>query len=507
MDSHGIGARLHKLFDADTVFTDRIAFLRSAAETMAPMLLVIGSLILMERILEFDKVGYTTRELFSCSVLYIFIFALLTASPLHSALSKYVSDCIHTGRFEDVRPCFYLGMLFTVAFSALLGVPFCLREYFVGKVEALYVLLGYCGYISLTLVFYSMIYLPISKKYGRISLFFLIGMLVSFILSLALVWGFGWETTRGMLFSLVAGFLLIACLEIAQCKQYYRGNNNNYIGALRCLKCYWKLIFSNFLYTLGLCVHSFVFWTTDTRLVVADTFVCNRPYDMASCLAMFTNVSAAVIFTARVETRFRDCYRMYSESVAGGRGADIQRAKSRMFRQVSQELMSLARIQFIISVVVFLTLTVVAPRVGLSGPVMQIYPSLAAGYFPLFLMYSAVIFLYCLEDLTGALLTSLSFCLTTLIASIFAARLSPIWYGAGVIIGSLAGWTVAYARLRHCEKGWDTYVFCRGDLLESANMPRPSGKVFDRAEYEAQQAETAQEKERPESRDRVPLLK
>ena len=53
---------------------------------------------------------------------------------------------------------------------------------------------------------------------------------------------------------------------------------------------------------LGLYVHNFIFWTTDMRLYVANTFYTHQVYDMATCLAMFTNISTMVIFTVMAET-------------------------------------------------------------------------------------------------------------------------------------------------------------------------------------------------------------
>ena len=41
------------------------------------MLLVIGALLLMYVVLGFSTVGYFERELFACTVLYVFIFSLL----------------------------------------------------------------------------------------------------------------------------------------------------------------------------------------------------------------------------------------------------------------------------------------------------------------------------------------------------------------------------------------------------------------------------------------------
>ena len=51
------------------------------------------------------------------------------------------------------------------------------------------------------LVFYSMLYLSICKDYQKISLYFLIGMVITFILSLVLKFLFRWEVTISILFS------------------------------------------------------------------------------------------------------------------------------------------------------------------------------------------------------------------------------------------------------------------------------------------------------------------
>ena len=197
-----------------------------------------------------------------------------------------------------------------------------------------------------------------------------------------------------MLFSLTIGFFVTATLENALIRRYFVRNSNHYRPVLQYFRKYWKLIFTNFLYILGLYIHNFVFWTTDMRMEIAKSFVCNQPYDMASCLAMFTNISATIIFIARVEMNFHEKYKLYSEAVIGGKGADIDNAKKRMFRQLSSELMTLARLQFIISVVVYLICVILLPGEGFSGMTLKIYPSLAVGYFILFLMYAEIIFLY-----------------------------------------------------------------------------------------------------------------
>ena len=476
----GVGIKLNRIFEKKSIAADLVGFTYSIVITIAPIILVIANILLMGWILGFGEVAYLERELFSCTVLYTFIFALLTVAPFNAVLSKYVQDSIYEERYQDILPCYYLGLVMNLVLSCVLGIGFCLWEHFVGGVEVFYVFIGYCAYISMVLVFYSMVYLSICKDYERISLFFLLGMLEAFVLGVVLRYLFRWDVMHAMLFALMTGFFLIAILEFTAVKRYFLQNSNRYKPVLLYFKKWWKLVVTNFLYTLGLYIHNFVFWTDEGRMVVVKSFVCNQPYDMATCLAMFTNISATIIFVTRVEMFFHEKYKLYSEAVIGGKKTDIENTKNRMFRQLADELMNLARVQFIISVVVPPLRVVLLPQFGLAGRVMRIDPWLAAGYFILFLMYSAMLFLYYYNDLTGAVLTTLGFCLVTCIGSIAATRLPEIWYGIGVVLGSLTGWTIAYIRLRWVEKHLDIHIFCQGMLLKRGIGLKPSGKVFEK---------------------------
>ena len=456
----GIGVKLNKIYGKNTLTTDLIGMGYSTVVTIEPMLAVIGAIVAMEYFLDFSSVEYSTRELFSCTMLYIFIFALLTASPFNSVLSRYMSDVIYEEKYEDILPCYYVGLFLNILFSALVGIPFCIREFLVGKVDIIYVFTGYCG--------------------------FLISMLVTVLLSFLFVKGFHWSITYGMLLALSIGFWLIACLEFSVIRSYFKENSGRYRKVLYYFREYWPLVVTNFLYTLGLYVHNFVFWTTDLRMVVAKSFVCVQTYDMATCLAMFTNISASVIFISRVEMHFHDRYKAYSEAVTGGRGADIEITKKRMFRLLAEELMSLARIQFIITLVIFLLCMIFLPQIGFGGMTMRIYPCLATGYFILFLMYAEIIFLYYFNDLKGAVLTALAFCTGTLIGSMISTHFSEIWYGLGFVAGSFIGFAVAYHRIQWMEKHLDIHIFCDGHLLKTRKGKCPSPKVFDR--YEEKEA-------------------
>ena len=475
----GIGVKLNRIYHKNTITTNVVGFFYSIVVTIAPVLVVIINLILMQKVLKFNTVGYFDRELFSCTVLYIFIFSLLTTSPFNAVLSRYMSDVIFESRYEDVLPCYRLGLLLNICFSCLLGIPFCLWEHLVGGVRIFYVFTGYCGYIGLVLVFYNMLYLSICKEYRLISLYFFIGMVIAFLLSLFFRFLLKMSIPYSMLLALAIGFFLISVLESAKIHQYFPDNSEEYRRVLVYFKRYWHLVPINFLYTLGLFIHNFVFWGTDMAMHLVNTFVCNQPYDMATCLAMFTNVSASVIFISRVEMYFHERYKAYADAVFGGRGIDIRNTRRNMFRQLGSELVTLVRLQFIVSVIIYLIFVIFLPRRGYAGLVMRIYPMVAAGYFVLFLMYSEIIFLYYFEDLYGALLTAGSFCGVTLLASLLSTHLNPIFYGLGIWAGSLIGFVTAYMRLRWMEKHLDEHIFCRGNIMKQGKGIKPSPKVFD----------------------------
>ena len=476
----GIGVRLNRIFRKQSIFADLYGFIYSSVSTVAPMFLVIGVIILMQWALGYSKVGFARRELFADTILYIFIFSLLAAAPFNAVLSRYLSDVIFNERWADIMPCYYVGLLMNIVLGCALSVPFAVREYVVGNVPLYYVCTSWCGFIALLLVFYSMLYLSITKDYGKISLFFLIGMSAAFLIAWFVNRFLRWDLPYSILFALTAGFLMIASLETALIHSYFRENSGEYRAVLHYFRMYWKLIFINFLYVLGMYIQNFVFWATDEHMILIHCFVTHMSYDMATCLAMFTNISATVIFIARVEMHFHVRYRSFTEAVIGGRGADIRITKDRMFRQLSTEIMSLARLQFIITVVVFLFCEILLPRFGFGGETMQIYPLLCVGYFVMFLMYALILFLYYFNDLSGALLLSGLFCLETFFGSIIATRMEPIWYGLGLLIGSLTGWTIGYFRLRWLEKNLFAHIFCRGHLMKHRTEPMPSGLVFDR---------------------------
>lgn len=484
-----IGKTIQKSFEKKTISSTLFGIFVSTLTTVAPMFLIMGGIVILYRVLNYNSIVYSERLLFTCSILYIFIFGLLCTAPYNTVLSRYITDRIFEERYDAVLPCFYGGLFVNLLTCCVVGIPFYLYSWLVGQIDPLYTFTCFIAFIALSITFYAMLYLSITKDYNKISLFFLIGVITMVASALIAVKLIHTSIIYGMLFAIACGFLMIAICEFAYIKGYFHQSDESYFEFMTYLKKHWQLGVTNLLYFVALYAHNFVFWSVPDRLVVKNTYICYPPYDMATCIAMFTNISASVILITQIELHFHERYKAYSEAVIGGRLCDIEKAKNRMFSLLSYQLTDVVRNQFTISVILYLLCVVFLPQFGFAGQVMEIYPCLAAGYFVIFLLYSCIIFLFYFNDKTGALLTTFSFLLVTTVVSIFAKELPSIWYGIGTFAGAFTGWIIAYHRLRWVERNLDEHIFCQGSLIPFKQEKMPDNIVYSAKEQAEEKKE------------------
>ena len=115
----GIGVRLSRIFGKETIATNLLGFGYSAMVTIAPMFVIIGNVILMGNVLGYDSTSYARRGLFSGTLLYIFIFSLLSAAPFNAVLSMYMSDVIYEEEYDDILPCYYTGLVLNIILQSV----------------------------------------------------------------------------------------------------------------------------------------------------------------------------------------------------------------------------------------------------------------------------------------------------------------------------------------------------------------------------------------------------
>ena len=322
-----LGNSIKHSFEKKTISSTALGVLMSTFTTVAPMFFIIGGILFLYRILDYSSVIYSQRVLFSCSILYIFIFSLLCTAPFNSVISRYITDRIFEEKYDAILPCFYGGLFLNLTVCCLLGIPFYIYAHFVGKISLLYVFICFMAFIALSLTFYSMLYLFDNKRLRK-NLPFLCdrcdynGAFLSFVCKVLHL-----SVTVGMLLSLTFAFWVIAVCEFSYVKGYFHNSNRRYFDFMQYFKKYWQLGRQ----TLSIHLHSTLttlsFWTKNRPYRGTKTYICYPPYDMATCIAMLTNISASVILITQIELHFHERYKAYSESVIGGRLRDIIKSK------------------------------------------------------------------------------------------------------------------------------------------------------------------------------------
>lgn len=474
----GIGIEFRRIYRHRTIASSLRSLGGSLISTLTPMLTIILVLVVMYNTLDYDNALFAERELLSATLMYIFVFSLIATSVFSGPISRLLGDSLYLGHLDDVMPCYYSGLALTMGLTGLLGLSFFGFVYLSGQVQLDFAAMSFCAFISMALVFYNMTFMSAAKDLRQIAVYFAVGMAFSYVCAWVMTL-LGVAVIRAMLLGLTCGFWLIAALEYALVRSLYTGNSRNYGKVLSYIKQNRLLMIANLLYTLGLFVHNFVYWAGDLSVTVAGCYVYAPTYDKASCVAMYTNIMASVLFVMQVQSHFTDRFKAYSGAVRSGRMVDIQVAKSRMFRMMNYIIMSVVKLQFITSVGLFLLFMVVLPGAGFYGLSMDIYPCLAAGYFVVYMMYAQLMFLNYYEDTRGALYTSLVFFSVTLGGSVATMLLLPYaWQGLGLFAGGLAAWTVAFFRLQWVQRHFGALVFCRGELIAKKLAPMPNSRVY-----------------------------
>jgi len=475
----GIGFELRKLFRRGRMADMVGGVIYASLTTIGPMIIVITALILMYGILGFSKISHAERDVVVSTILYIFIFSFVTASPLNSVISRYIADKFFTEELENIMASFYMTLAINVAFSALIGIPFAILEYVKGGINPILVFISYATYLELVMVFVCMIYVSALKEYRKISMAFLIGIGVALILAIFFFYVLEASVLSAILGALFIGFGITAFQLFSYIKRFFYHTSDDYREVWEYIKKFKGLVFANLFYALGLYSHNFMFWFfSEYKIVVAKVFTSAPIYDVATCIAMFSCISTLVIFVVQVETNFHDKFQGYCEAIIGAARTEIEAAKQLMIRVLGQEILFIVQVQFIITVIVFVFALILLPPLGFGGIIMRIYPVLTAAYLAVFVMYEVIIFQYYFNDIKGAMLTALVFMVTAYAASYLATFLPPELYGLGFFTGGYCGFAAGFFRLRYIIKNLDRHIFCRGNITEVSTDKERKANIF-----------------------------
>lgn len=463
----GIGFEIKKLFKKEGIFNTVFAGLHATAVTIGPMVIVIIALNVMYMMQPYIELAYKDKEILSSTILYVFVFALILASPVNIILSRYIADRIYEEDYSAIFAAVETGTIIIALCVAAFGIPFGYIMYTKGNLPLYYVFAAYVFFAGVSFTFYYMNFITVLKQYGKITYSFFGSLIVGVLFVTISSKFFDVAIADSILFGLTISFTLIAIFLLTFMRLSFREKKYNYSLLIDCLKKNILLVLANSFYVLGLYIHNFVFWSeSDYKVVVEKIFVSAPNYDMATYLAMLSNISVLVIFTVNVETKFHTAYKSYCESVIGAAGKDMKKTKQKMIETLRRETIYIIQLQIIINLTTYIMAQIFFPRLGVEGDILSMYPALSVGYMIIYLIQCFMIYLFYLDDMVGAVMTGAVFLLSTFTGSMVSVHFSVNMSGLGLVFGAICGMTMAFFRLRYKLIHLDRHIYGKGKIVK-----------------------------------------
>jgi uncharacterized membrane protein len=459
----GIGFELRKLFKSKGFIPSIRAFIFSSLVTVGPTLLCIIMLTLLQQFLFYSGTPFNERELFMASTVYSFVFSLILTSGFSMIISRYVSDKLYKNEYEDIIPSLYGVMTVCMLLGGMIGGLF----YYIVPLNLYYKLAAYILFMELIMLWIQSVYLSVLRDYKRLLKGFLFGVGTGVALSYLFIFILKIRTAASVLFAIDIGFLIILVLFMHSISSFFNKNNsNNYFGFLTYLDKYPSLFVLNFLYTLGMYIHNFIFWMSSIGITAGKTYLFSPHYDVPAFWAFMSILPAIVIFVVSIETSFYEKYKVYYSLVShGGTMQDITWSKNEMLEVLSKGIKYIMEIQLFFTFVFIVLGMNFLPRIGLTGASVDIYNILIVGNYAYVIMFIILIILLHFDDRKGALLAAGMFLFCNGLFTTITVFLGEDFYGLGFLVAAFVTLLTALTRLSMFLKNIDYYTYCAQPIV------------------------------------------
>ena len=462
----GIGFELKKLFEKKSITAKVTGILYSVFSTIGHLLIVIVILIAVRIFLLNSDLGLENKQLYAAIILYSFVFPLIFTSGICICVSRYIADMMWQYKESDILASVY-GVL---ALYCVLVSPIALVFLYFAKLGFALSLFSYLLFMLVGIVFILMVYVSALKDYVQISVSFITGMAVTFITSYYAIFyrEINQSTVTVLIGCFALGMTIIASGIFIGIRKYFKISSNKYFSFLSYFKKYPYLIFSNFLYTFGMYSQNFVFWINPGTRDHINIFVYSDNFDLATAFGVVTILSAIVMFVVRMETSFYKYYRAYLKSVNSQTGAEIETAKILMKRRMWQEYLYIAEIQILISLAFIVVGLIVLPKIGITSQVIDMFPSLTAGFLLTYFTFLSCTLLQYFENYADSFRVMLLFVVLNPIFAYITVLLGSAFYGIGLFFAASATLIASIIYLIKTLNSVDYIIFCSHSLISES---------------------------------------
>lgn len=455
----GVGFELKKLFAARTAAGHIKAYSYSAIVTAGPFALLTGMVLAVQMLFSRYGVEGEPSQIFVGSVVYAFVFSQIFSGGFTMVLTRYLADCLSVGRYRDVTASL-LGM--GAILTALGGIAALL--FFWGRpLDFFTKCLAYLFFAQLLMVWVESVYLSAVKKYKRLLLSYLAGVLVSVGLTWILLQGGLLPPEQSGLLAMDIGMgviVLLFLLHIADCFGLPADGQN--FAFLPYFEKHGRLFFISLGYMLGLFLPNIIIWQGPWGVLVAGTYRFAPVYDVVSFFAFLSVLPLMMMFVVTVETNFYDRYAMYFSFITRkGNFRQIDDARKDLLHTLWFELRHIIEFQLVFTLVFLALGSYVLSEAGITYAQANMYNVILFGAFFTGLLQIIYILLIYFDYQKDVLRISLFFCGSNVLLGVIGMLcFGPESYGFTFFMASAASFLIGFWRLSHFGSHINYFVFC-----------------------------------------------
>ena len=433
----GIGWKLQKMIDRNSLAGTMGAYMTGVAVTSAPWLLTTAVLMSLRIAARSD--GSPTFLMVERIVTLVYALTVILSAPIHVVVSRYTADRIYDRRLDRIGPPLWRALTFTLlAFFAVgVGLSFFLQvpapvgiaaTVLTVIVGGQWLLLSVGGGLSSPLVVLRA---------------FCAGAPLGIVASLWMYRGLGFGAV-GYLSGFAIGQMVTLALLLHGIARAIPAEADEKARLLPAFSEYWLLALSSFVYYVAIWTDKALVWILAGREAASQ-------YSAISAIAWFSVVPAFGWIYVQIETVFYRRFRAFYGGLGGGAPLTVLRERA---EQVTGEAVRILRGAALVQGTVLVLAVFAAPLLmGLAGlPASAVWPFRVAALGAALQLMSLleILLLYYFDLRREALGVSLTL-LGAEVALITGAHLlglhSAVGYALACAVAAMAGMLLVRARL------------------------------------------------------------
>ena len=345
----GIGFELRKLLKKESYFGLLQAYAYAGIISSGPWVLSIIGILFVG----FMSLGAIFPRMlivqFQVSVTYLIMSSLILTGFIQLGFTRFIADGLFNKQDDLVIPNFTGMLLIVTSVSGIVGL-LAVFLLFPG-LSLSYRLLMLSGFVILSAIWVSTIFLSGMKQYKEIVVLFTLGYTVT-VVSAYILRPLGME---GLLLGFVIGHFVLLIGMMTLTLRTFSLTKPIAFDFLRPGAMFTSLIWAGFLYNMAVWVDKIMFWFyADTSQSIIGPLRASLIYDLPIFLAYLAIIPGMAVFLVRIETDFVEYYEKFYDAVREGGSLDhIENLRDSMLFTIRQGLFEIVKIQSIAILVVF----------------------------------------------------------------------------------------------------------------------------------------------------------